>query len=128
MNGKKPAVCRAILSIILSIVVLWSIQTGNTILVVVAIMTGLALSIILLRKDERARVDERIQLINEKSATATLTTYILGITLVGVILLTLDNSGHTGLSSSGFTLLYSACALMVLNIIFALYYRHKYGG
>ena len=128
MKGRKPAICRAILSIILSIIVLWSIKSGNTILVVMAILTGLVITIILLRKDERTRVDERIQLINEKSATATLSTYVLGIALVGVVLLALDNNGHTGLASSGFTLLYSACALMVLNIIFSLYYRHKYGG
>ncbi|MGD9130262.1 MAG: DUF2178 domain-containing protein [Candidatus Bathyarchaeota archaeon] len=128
MKGRKLAICRAILSIILSIVVLWSIHFGNPILVVVAIITGLALSIILLRKDERARVDERIQLINEKSATATLSTYVLGIAFVGVALLALDNSGYNGLSSSGFTLLYSACALMVLNVVFSLYYRHRYGG
>ena len=128
MKVRKLAICRATLSIILAIVVLWSIHLGNSILVVAAIITGLAISFILLRKDKSVRADERVQLINEKSATATLSTYVLGVTLVGVILLALDNSGYNGLSTSGYTLLYTACALMILNIFFSLYYRRKYGG
>jgi uncharacterized membrane protein len=117
-----------ILSIILAIVVVWSVLVGNSILVVVAIITGLAVTIFLRRKDERIRVDERIQLINEKSATAVVKIYILGATLVGGVLLALDNSGYDGFSPSGFTLIYSACALMILNLIFGSYYRRKYGG
>jgi uncharacterized membrane protein len=128
MKIQKLAIYRAILSIVLAIVVIWSIRFGNSILVVVAIMAGFAGSLLLLRKDKTVRGDERIQLINEKSSTATLSTYILGITLVGVVLLTLDNSGYSGLSSPGYTLLYSACVLLVLNMIFRIYYRRKYGG
>jgi uncharacterized membrane protein len=128
MKNRKLAICRVILSIILAIVVLWSVHFGNSILVVVAIVVGFALSILLLRKDERLRADERIQLINEKSATATLNTYILGITLVGAVLLALDNSGYVGFSSLGYTLMYSACALLILNVAFGIYYRRKYGG
>lgn len=128
MKTQKLALCRIILSIILTCVVVWSILVGNSILVVVAIITGLAVTIFLRRKDERIRVDERIQLINEKSSTATVKVYVLGATLVGGVLLALDNSGYVGLSISGFTLLYSACALMILNLIFGSYYRRKYGG
>ena len=128
MKIRKLAIYRATLSFVLAIVVLWSIHFGNSILVVVTIIVGFAGSLLLLRKDKTARGDERIQLINEKSSTATLSTYILGITLIGVLLLTLDNSGYSGLSSSGYTLLYSACVLLVLSVIFGMYYRRKYGG
>ena len=128
MKTRNLAICRSILSIIQAIVVIWSVHFGNSILVVVAIIAGFAISLLLLRKDKTVSGDERIQLINEKSATATLSTYILGITLVGVVLLTLDNSGYSGLSSSGFTLLYSACVLLVLNLFFGICYRRKYGG
>jgi uncharacterized membrane protein len=128
MKTRKLALCRMILSIILTCVVVWSISVGNSVLVVVAIIAGLAVTILLRRKDERIRIDERIQLINEKSATATVKIYVLGATLVGVVLLALDNSGYAELSQSGFTLMYSACALMILNLIFGSYYRRKYGG
>ena len=128
MKTRTLALCRMILSIVLAIVVVWSVLVGNSILVVVAIITGLAVTIFLRRKDERIRVDERIQLINEKSATAVVKIYVLGATLVGIVLLALDNSGYAGLSQSGFSLMYSACALMILNLIFGSYYRRKYGG
>jgi uncharacterized membrane protein len=128
MKTRKLALCRMILSTILACVVVWSISVGNSVLVVVAIIAGLAVTILLRRKDERIRIDERIQLINEKSATATVKIYVLGATLVGVVLLALDNSGYAELSQSGFTLMYSACALMILNLIFGSYYRRKYGG
>ena len=128
MKTRKLALFRAILSIVLVITVLWSIRVGNSILVVVAIITGFAISFLLLRRDESIRSDERIQLINEKSATATLSTYILGITLVGTVLLVLDNNGYVGLSSPAYALLYSACGLLVLNVFFGIYYRRKYGG
>jgi uncharacterized membrane protein len=121
MKTRKLALCRMILSIILACVVVWSIAVGNSILVVVAIIAGLAVTILLRRKDERIRIDERIQLINEKSATATVKIYVLGATLVGGVLLALDNSGYAELSQSGFTLMYSACALMILNLIFGSY-------
>jgi uncharacterized membrane protein len=117
-----------ILSIILVCVIVWSISVGNSILVVVAIIAGLAVTILLRRKDERIHVDERIQLINEKSATATVKIYVLGATLVGGVLLALDSSGYAELSQSGFTIMYSACALMILNLIFGSYYRRRYGG
>lgn len=128
MKTRTLALCRMILSIILACVVVWSISVGNSVIVVVAIIAGLAVTILLRRKDERIRVDERIQLINEKSATATVKIYVLGATLVGVVLLALENSGYAELSPSGFTLMYSACALMILNLIFGSYYRRKYGG
>ena len=128
MKTRKLTLCRMILSIILACVVVWSISVGNSILVVVAILAGLAVTILLRRKDERIRVDERIQLINEKSATATVKIYVLGATLVGGVLLALDNSGYAELFQSAFALMYSACALMILNLIFGSYYRRKYGG
>jgi uncharacterized membrane protein len=128
MKTRKLTLCRMILSILLACVVVWSISVGNSILVVVAIIAGLAVTILLRRKDERIHVDERIQLINEKSATATVKIYVLGSTLVGGVLLALDNSGYAYLYQSGFTLMYSACALMILNLIFGSYYRRKYGG
>ena len=128
MKTRRLALLRVIFSFVLAITVLWSINVGNSMLVVVAIITGFAISFLLLRKDESIRSDERIKLINEKSATATFSTYILGITLVGTVLLTLDNSGYVGLSSSAYALLYSACGLLVLNVVFGIYYRRKYGG
>ncbi len=128
MKAQHITICRIILSIVLALVVVWSIFGGNPLLVAVAIITGLAITILLRRKDERSQVNERIQLINEKASTATVRIFVLGVALVGNVLLALDSSGYAGLASLGYTLLYSACALMILNMIFGVYYRRKYGG
>jgi uncharacterized membrane protein len=121
MKTRKLALFRAILSIVLVITVLWPIRVGTSLLVVVESITGFPISFLLLRKDESIRSDERIKLINEKSATATLSTYILGITLVGTVLLALDNcGGYVGLSSSAYALLYSACGVLILNVVFGI--------
>lgn len=128
MNTQKLTICRIFISIILAILFVWSIPAGNSLLVVVAILVGFTFLVGLRRKDKRVHIDERIKLIKEKSATATLNASILGVTLVGVVLLLLDNGGYDGLSLSGFSLLYSACVLMILNTVFGIYYRRKYGG
>jgi uncharacterized membrane protein len=107
---------------------IYAILVGDPILLVFSIMAGFASTLILARKQEKIIVDERIQIINEKASTTTLNTFILGASLLGFILLGLDNFGYSELSQLGFNLLYSSCALMILNTIFRIYYRRKYGG
>lgn len=128
MKNQKRNLYRISLSIILASMFLYAILIRDSILLVFSIMAGFALTIILARKQEKIIVDERIQLINEKASTTTLNTFILGTSLLGVILLGLDNIGYAELSQLGFNLLYSACALMILHMIFRIYYRRKYGG
>jgi len=128
MRTQKLKLYRILFSIILVSTFLYAVLVGDSILLVISIMAGFVLTIILARKQEKIIVDERIQLINEKASTTTLRTFILGTSLLGFILLGLDNIGYTELSPLGFNLLYSACALMILNLIFGTYYRRKYGG
>lgn len=128
MKTKKLTLYRILFSIILVSMFLYAVLVGDSILLVFSIMAGFILTLILARKQEKIIVDERIQLINEKASTTTLNTFILGASLLGFILLGLDNIGYTELSPLGFNLLYSACALMILNTIFRTYYRRKYGG
>ena len=128
MKTRKLTLCRVILSIILAILVVWSISVGNSIAVVIAILISRAVTIFLRRKDERILVDERIQLINEKSSIATFRVFVVASTLVGAVLLALDNSGFADLAQSAFTLLYASCVLMIAHMIFGIYYHRKYGG
>jgi uncharacterized membrane protein len=128
MKTKKLTLYRILFSIILALMFLYAVLIGDSILLIFSIMAGFALTLILARKQEKIIVDERIQLINEKASTITLNIFILGASLLGFVLLGLDNIGYAELSSLGFNLLYSACALMILNMIFRIYYRRKYGG
>ena len=128
MKTKKLTLYLILFSIILASMFLYTVLVGDSILLVFSIMAGFVLTIILARKQEKIIVDERIQLINEKASTTTLSTFILGASLLGFVLLGLDNISYAELSALGFNLLYSACALMILNMIFRIYYRRKYGG
>jgi uncharacterized membrane protein len=128
MKTKKLTLYRILFSIILVSVFLYAVLVGDSILLIFSIMAGFALTLILARNQEKIIVDERIQLINEKASTITLNIFILGASSLGFVLLGLDNIGYAELSQLGFNLLYSACALMILNIIFRIYYRRKYGG
>jgi uncharacterized membrane protein len=128
MKTQKLTLYRILFSIILIAVFLYAVLVGDSILLVFSIMAAFALTLILARKQEKIIVDERIQLINEKASTITLNIFILSSSALGFILLGLDNIGYAELSQLGFNLLYSACALMILNILFRTYYRRKYGG
>jgi uncharacterized membrane protein len=128
MKTKKLTLYRILFSTILASMFLYAVLVEDSILLVFSIMAGFVLTLILARRQETIIVDERIQIINEKASTITLNTFILGASLLGFVLLGLGNIGYTELSQLGFSLLYSACALMVLNMIFRIYYRRKYGG
>jgi uncharacterized membrane protein len=128
MKAKKPTRYRILFSIIVASMFLYAVLVGDSMLLVFSIIAGFALTLILARKQEKVIVDERIQLINEKASTTTLNTFILGASLLGFALLGLGNIGYAELSQLGFNLLYSACALMILNMLFRTYYRRKYGG
>lgn len=128
MKTQQLTLCRVIISIILACTVAWSILVGNSVFVLIAILTALAATIILRRKDERIVIDERTQLINEKSSIVAIRICTFGAALVGGVLLALDNSCFADLSREGFTLLYVSCALMIVSMILGIYYRRKYGG
>jgi uncharacterized membrane protein len=128
MKTKKLTLYRILFSIILASMFLYAVLVGDSILLVFSIMAGFVLTLILARKKEKIIVDERIQLINEKASTMTVRTFVAGASLFGFILWGLDYIGYAELYPLGFTLLYSACALMILNMIFGSYYRRKYGG
>lgn len=85
---------------------------------VVAILTGFAVTIFLRRKDEK---------LNEKTSMQTVRTFMLGTPAVDAVLVALGNSASPNFSPMGFTLLYLVCALMIVNMVFGAYYFHSYG-
>jgi uncharacterized membrane protein len=128
MKLPKLTLYRILAAIILATTFLYAMLIGNSILIIFSIITGFILTITLASKQQKIIVDERTQLINEKSSTMTMRTFVAGASLLGFILWGLDYIGYAELYPLGFTLLYSACALMILNMIFGSYYHRKYGG
>lgn len=89
MKTRKLDICRLIISITLTVVVAWSVLVGNSIFVIFAILTVFAVTVFLRRKDERLRVDEQNQLINEKALMQTVRIFMLGTTVVGAVMVAL---------------------------------------
>jgi uncharacterized membrane protein len=129
MNHKIVTVCRVAVAATMGVLIPWIIATGNPLLPVILIAAGMTFLWFLVRKDQQTLVDERAQLIKQKASATSMSVFILGTTIVGVVLVTLGNGGYpASFSSVGYTLMYSACVLMFLSVIFGIYYRHKYGG
>jgi uncharacterized membrane protein len=128
MNSKTITICRAALAALMGGLIPLLIDIGNPVLPVFFIVGGIILTWSLLRRDRRSLVDERAQLIQQKASATSLFVFLLGTTLVGVVLVTLSNGGYPEFSPMGYTLMYSACGLLVLNLLFGVYYRRKYGG
>ena len=128
MNRKKFAWCEIIVALALGITVTWSISVGDLVLPVIAVTVGLGVILLLRRRIEEVTVDERVHLIHERASTMTVQVFGVITVLVGFVLIALSNSGYADFSQSGFTLVYSACALLILHLIFRHYYRRKYGG
>jgi uncharacterized membrane protein len=129
MNHTIVTICRVAVAASMGVLIPWIIATGNPLLPVVLIAVGMTFVWFLVRKDQQKLVDERAQLIQQKASTMSMSVFILGISVVGVVLVTLSNGGYpASFASAGYTLMYSACVLMFLSVFFGAYYRHKYGG
>lgn len=128
MNWKKLAWCEIVVAVILGIVVTWSVSVGDLVLPVIAVTVGLGAVLLLRRRIEEVTVDERVHAIHEKASTRAVQVFALVTVSVGFVLIALSRSGYADLSQSGFTLVFSACALLILHLIFRHHYRRKYGG
>lgn len=129
MNHKIVTICRVAVAASMGVLIPWLIATGNPFLPVILMAVGITFIWFLVRKDKQNLVDERAQLIKQKASTMSITVFILGISIVGVVLITLSKGGYpTSFASVGYTLVYSACILLFLSAFLGTYYRHKYGG
>jgi uncharacterized membrane protein len=68
--------------------------------------------------------DERTSMINEKSATYTLTTSVIVIVAAGLVLVFLFGEKYREL---GYALSYLSCGILLLQSLFRFYFARKYG-
>ncbi|MCW4016085.1 MAG: DUF2178 domain-containing protein [Candidatus Bathyarchaeota archaeon] len=128
MNPKIIAICRVALAAFLGALMPSLITIGDPVLPIILMVGGIILTWVLVRKDRRTLVDERAQLISQKASATSLAVFLVGTALMGVVLVTLGNGGYPDFSPMGYTLMYSVCGLLMLNLLFGVYYRRKYGG
>ena len=128
MNKKELTWCRIIIVLVMGALIGWSVSVGNILLLVVAFVVGPVALYLLRSRIEEVMEDERIRQIHEKASARTVQVFAVITVSLGAILIALSRRAYADFSQSGFTLVYSACALLILHLIFRGYYRKKYGG
>ena len=128
MNRKRYTIYATSTAIVIGIVFAFSIVTGNFVLPLIAIILGVTLMYLFKRRVEDVIQDERTYRIAEKSSMRTI--QILGPTtaIIGIIAITMSESGYLKLAEIGYTLLYFNIALLGLYMFFYGYYSRKYKG
>jgi uncharacterized membrane protein len=128
MNYKTFRMIQALNGVLLGGIMGASLALGNWIIPVAAVIISLAVMMILRRRVKEIVADERTYAIAEKAARLTFQIVAIGMAIIGAILLGVSRSEVTGLTQTGFTLLYATCALLVINYFAYYYYSRKMGG
>ena len=128
MNKNELTWCRIIVVLVMGALIGWSVSVGNIVLLAVVFVVGPVALYLLRSRIEEVMEDERIRQIHEKASARTVQVFAVITASLGAILIALSRSAYADFSQSGFTLVYSACALLILHLIFRGYYRKKYGG
>jgi len=120
MNRKKFAIYAALVCAMMGAVVGYGVSEGNALLPAIAFIIGIVLIALGKRGVKEVMEDERTERISEKASRRTYQVFVIGAALIGTTLVALNK--HTEV---GYTLAFSACALLLLYIIFYGYYSRK---
>ena len=120
MNQKQFAIYAALVCAMMGAVVGYGVSKGNALLPAIAFSIGVVLIALGKRGVKEVMEDERTQRISEKASRRTYEVFVGGAALIGTTLIALNK--HI---EAGYTLAFSACALLILYIIFYGYYNRK---
>lgn len=109
-----------------AIVVGLSVSIGNIIPAIISIVIGAMISYIYKKSTDEILEDERIAKVSEKASRIAIVVFSISIAFVGMFLIILREE-YPDFTQAGFTLSYSAVALLTLYYIFYGYYNRKYG-
>ena len=126
MKGKTLRILTAVISVVLALVVGWSITAGNFVVPIVAVVLAIGLSYLLRRATKDVTRDERTTLLYERAAGATIRFCVPVAALVGIILFASRERLSAELVSAGYVLAYVACVLLLVHLAFYSYYSRKH--
>jgi len=128
MNRQQFTLCGIIIIACMGAIFAWSITRGNAILPIVAVILGItALYLCKSRVDEIIE-DERDYKIAEKASRVALQIFTVSLVVIGISLRALSQNGHPEMAQVGLTLVFAACALLMLYSVLYGYYNRKYGA
>jgi len=120
MNRKQFALYAVTIVAAMGAIIGYGTSTGDILLPIIALVAGIALISLGRRKVTEVIEDERIYRISEKASRRTLQIFGIGAALTGAILITLRE-----MTEVGYTLAFSACALVILYLVFYGYYSRR---
>jgi len=120
MNRKQFAIYAALVCAIMGAIVGYGVSEGNALLPVIAFGVGIVLITFGKRGVKEVMEDERTHRISEKASRRTYEVFVTGAALVGTTLIALNKHIEVG-----YTLAFSACALLILYMSFYGYYSGK---
>ena len=120
MDRKQFAIYAALVCAIMGAVVGYGISKGNVLLPAIAFGIGTILIALGKRGIKEVMEDERTHKISEKASKRIYQIFVMGAALAGTTLIALKK--HI---EAGYTLAFSACALLILYMIFYGYYYRK---
>ena len=128
MSYKTYRMIQAFNGLVLGAIMGASFALGNWVIPVAAVIVSITVMMILRRQVKEIVADERAYVIDEKASRLMVQIVTIGMAVIGSILLAISRSEVTGITQTGFTLLYATCALLVINYFAYYYYSRKMGG
>ncbi|MFC1974571.1 DUF2178 domain-containing protein [Chloroflexota bacterium] len=128
MSKKTFMLLRALVIIIAATLISWSVTTGNALVPVPVAIAAIVILLLFRRGVKEMVIDERIYSIAEKASLVTFRVFGILAAITGATLVALSRGALTNMEQAGFTLAYSACALVAIYYIAYLYYNRKYSG
>ena len=125
MDRRRFKYYQAAIGAFVSALVGWSVITGNLLLPIFAIIVGMALDHLCRRRVTEVVEDEMILRVSERASRRALQVFVAVSGLVGMLLVAFRGTEYAGLAQVGYTLAFSACALLMLYILFYGYYNRK---
>jgi uncharacterized membrane protein len=128
MSYKNYRLFKAFLVIIVAVLVGWAVPNGNPYIPIPAALAAMVIMLLFRRSVKEVIVDERIYSIANRASRATFQIGAIIMALVGATLVALGYGDYPKVEPIGFTLIYSACGILVLYVISYSIYNRKYGG
>jgi uncharacterized membrane protein len=119
MSYKTYRLWKAVVTAIVAVLVAWSVLNGNALIPIPTVIAGVVIIYLFHRGVKEVVVDERVYSVRIFGTLAATT---------GATLIALSRGGSPDVGQAGFTLVYAACAIIVIYYIAFIYYNRKLGG
>ncbi len=126
MTIKTLRTFTTIITMVLAIVVGWSIIAGNFFVPLIAVLLAAGLGYLLRRRTKEVTSDERTALLYEKAAGATIRFCIPLVAIIGIILWVIRERLTPEMASAGYVLAYVACGFLLVHSALYSFYSRKH--